>query len=193
MTQNKSKDLAKSFIQNFKHVSFPNSNKKYISGEIYPNIRVGMREIKLSDTLIGGTKNSPVYEPNESIYVYDTSGYYSDLKKEINIYSGLEKIRDSWIETRDDIDYIDGTDSEYTKKREEDITLKEIRFQSNHRIKKGQKNKVVTQMHYARRGIVTPEMEYIAVRENLGLKKYKNELLNIKHSGNSFGGNIPEK
>lgn len=193
MTQNKSKDLAKSFIQNFKHVSFPNSNKKYISGEIYPNIRVGMREIKLSDTLIGGTKNSPVYEPNESIYVYDTSGYYSDLNKEINIYSGLEKIRDSWIETRDDIDYIDGTDSEYTKKREEDITLKEIRFQSNHRIKKGQKNKVVTQMHYARRGIVTPEMEYIAVRENLGLKKYKNELLNLKHSGNSFGGNIPEK
>ncbi|WCP67095.1 phosphomethylpyrimidine synthase ThiC [Vibrio tubiashii] len=182
---------AKQFIDTLSVQPYPNSCKVYVEGS-RPDIRVPMREISLSDSLIGGTKEAPIFEPNEPVRVYDTSGVYTDPEHTIDLYSGLPKLREGWIEERADTELLDDVSSVYTKERLEDETLDELRYGNLPRIRRAKDGQCVTQLHYARKGIVTPEMEYIALRENMGRAQYRDEVLNQQHPGQSFGANLPK-
>ncbi|MBV7300455.1 phosphomethylpyrimidine synthase ThiC [Enterovibrio sp. NIFS-20-8] len=171
---------------------FPNSHKVHVEGS-RPDIRVGMREIALADSFVGGTKENPQFESNESIRVYDTSGVYTDPDFEIDIYAGLPKLRERWIEERSDTELLDGVTSEFAQIRLGDETLDELRFGNLPSVRKAKEGKRVTQLHYARKGIITPEMEYIAIRENMGRHQYVDEQLNRQHLGQGFGANLPKE
>ncbi|NRB67909.1 MAG: phosphomethylpyrimidine synthase ThiC [Vibrio sp.] len=183
---------AKQFIDSLSVQPYPNSRKVYVEGS-RPDIRVPMREISLADSLIGGTKDSPIFEPNEPVRVYDTSGVYTDPTHKIDLYSGLPKLREEWIEKRSDTEVLDDVSSVYTKQRLEDETLDELRYGNLPRIRRAKGGQCVTQLHYARKGIITPEMEYIALRENMGRAKYRDQVLNQQHPGQSFGANLPNE
>ncbi|MBL1386877.1 MAG: phosphomethylpyrimidine synthase ThiC [Colwellia sp.] len=170
---------------------FPNSQKVYVEGS-QPGVRVGMREITLSDTFIGGTDENPVYESNEPLRVYDTSGPYTDPNFELDVRKGLPKFREQWIAGRNDTEVLDSVTSQFAQQRMADDGLDHIRFDHLPKIRRGKAGKNVTQMHYARQGIVTPEMEYVAVRENMGRAKIREELLAAQHKGESFGASIPD-
>ncbi|WP_255555678.1 phosphomethylpyrimidine synthase ThiC [Enterovibrio paralichthyis] len=183
---------AKAFIDNLSVQPFPNSHKVHVEGS-RPDIRVGMREIALADSFVGGTKENPQFESNESIRVYDTSGVYTDPDFEIDIYAGLPKLRERWIEERSDTELLDGVTSEFAQIRLGDETLDELRFGNLPSVRKAKEGKRVTQLHYARKGIITPEMEYIAIRENMGRHQYVDEQLNRQHLGQGFGANLPKE
>ncbi len=182
---------AKNYIDNLSVEPFPSSKKVYVDGKL-PGVSVAMREISLSDTLVGGTKEEPVFEPNESIRVYDTSGSYTDPDYQIDIYQGLPKLRQAWIEGRDDTAPLSGVSSEFAKQRLADDTLDELRFGELPEIRQAKEGKCVTQMHYARKGIITPEMEYIAIRENLCRAEVRDEILKQQHPGQAFGAKLPD-
>ncbi|MDR5738769.1 phosphomethylpyrimidine synthase ThiC [Caballeronia sp. LZ016] len=153
----------------------PNSRKVYVSGST-PDIRVPMREITQSDTPdgFGGEKNPPVY-------VYDTSGPYTDPDARIDIRSGLPALRAGWIDKRGDTEELAGLSSEFGRERAADPKTAELRFPGLHRKpRRARDGNNVTQMHYARAGIVTPEMEFIAIRENQRRAEY---LESLKASG----------
>ncbi|PSV45579.1 phosphomethylpyrimidine synthase ThiC [Photobacterium indicum] len=181
---------AKQFIDSLTVQPFPNSQKVYVQGS-RADIQVPMREISLADSLVGGTKKDPILEPNEPIRVYDTSGFYTDPNQPVNIYDGLEKVRSGWIEERGDTVLLEESNSVYTKERLSDETLDELRFDARIQARQAAEGYCVTQLHYARKGIVTPEMEYIAIRENMGRAKYADEVLNQQHPGINFGANLP--
>lgn len=181
---------AKQFIDSLTVQPFPNSQKVYVQGS-RADIQVPMREISLADSLVGGTKKDPILEPNEPIRVYDTSGFYTDPNQPVNIYDGLEKVRSGWIEERGDTVLLEQSNSVYTKERLSDETLDELRFDARIQARQAVEGHCVTQLHYARKGIVTPEMEYIAIRENMGRAKYADEVLNQQHPGVNFGANLP--
>ncbi|PSW03589.1 phosphomethylpyrimidine synthase ThiC [Photobacterium rosenbergii] len=183
---------AKQFIDSLTTQAYPNSRKVYVTGS-REDIRVPMREIALADSLVGGTKESPVFEPNEPVRVYDTSGFYTDPEQPADIYAGLPKLRESWIEERGDTELLNELSSQYSKQRLADDTLDELRFEQQARIRRAKPGKNVTQLHYARQGIITPEMEFIAIRENMGRAKYRDEVLNQQHPGMSFGANLPQE
>ncbi len=183
---------AKIFIENITAIPYPNSVKTYVTGS-RPDVRVPMREISLTDTLIGGTKENPIYEKNEPISVYDTSGVYTDPEFNIDVYNGLPKLRSGWIEERQDTHYLDGLTSEYARKRLDDSSLNELRYGNLPKILRSKDSKRVTQLHYARMGVITPEMEYIAIRENMGRQKFVDEQLNQQHPGLNFGANLPKE
>ena len=179
---------------------FPNSRKVYVQGS-RPDIRVPMREITLSDTsiLFGNEKNPP-------IYVYDTSGPYTDPDAKIDIRSGLPAIRANWILERDDTEELDGPTSEYGRARLNDKSLDELRFNLTRKPRRAKKGAKITQMEYARRGIITPEMEFVAIRENMRRKEYLESLkasgpsgekmakmMMRQHPGQAFGASIPEE
>ena len=182
---------ASEYIYNLTGQPFPNSQKVYVEGS-QSGVRVGMREITLSDTFIGGTDENPVYEPNEPLRVYDTSGPYTDPNFELDVRKGLPKFREQWIEGRNDTEVLDSVTSQFAQQRMADDGLDHIRFEHLPKIRRGKAGKNVTQMHYARQGIVTPEMEYVAVRENMGRAKIREELLAAQHKGESFGASIPD-
>jgi len=177
----------------------PNSRKIYVEGS-RPDIRVPMREITQSDT-----PASFGAEPNPPIFVYDCSGPYTDPAAKIDIRSGLPALRQRWIEERDDTEVLPDLSSEYGRQRAADKALDELRFPGLHRKPRRAKPGMnVTQMHYARRGIITPEMEYIAIRENLNREKYIESLratgpkgqrmadmMLRQHPGQSFGASLP--
>lgn len=167
---------------------FPNSKKIYVSGKLHPEIKVAMREISLSDT-----KDSMTGEltPNESVTVYDTSGPYTDPEKEINIHNGIERIREKWILDRGNVERLDQFSSEYCNERLNDERLDHLRFSMIKKPLRAKKGENVTQLHYAKKGIITPEMEYIAIRENQRI----DEMMEIRkqHSGEHFGASIPSK
>ncbi|MFC5079077.1 Phosphomethylpyrimidine synthase [Vibrio thalassae] len=191
-TRKQSRLEAKNFIDTLSVTPYPNSQKTYIQGS-RSDLRVPMREIALADSLIGGSQDSPVYVPNEPIHVYDTSGMYTDPNHHINLYSGLPKLREQWIDERADTEVLAGVSSEFAKQRLEDETLDELRYGQLPRIRRGVKGACVTQLHYARKGIVTPEMEYIAIRENMGRQKLNDEMLTQQHPGQHFGANLPKE
>ena len=166
---------------------FPNSKKIYVQGELHPEIRVAMREIELSPTIDQATKE--VIEENPSITVYDTSGAYTDPEKEINVQKGLEEIRKDWIMNRGDVDELGEISSFFGRKRAADRELDYLRFEYTHKPLKAKPGKNVSQMHYAKQGIITPEMEYIAIRENQRVQEYK--ALRKQHAGENFGANTP--
>ncbi|CAL2085929.1 phosphomethylpyrimidine synthase ThiC [Tenacibaculum sp. 190524A02b] len=167
---------------------FPNSKKIYVSGKIHPQIKVAMREIELSDTVDSMTKKRT---PNEPVTVYDTSGPYTDPNKEINIHNGLERIRQQWILDRDNVEQLDAFTSEYCNERLNDASLDHLRFNHLKKPLRAKKGENVTQLHYAKKGIITPEMEYVAIRENQRIDEMTR--LSKQHPGQDFGASIPEK
>ncbi|QTG91991.1 phosphomethylpyrimidine synthase ThiC [Vibrio fluvialis] len=181
---------AKQFIETLSVQPYPNSKKTYLTGS-RDDIRVPMREISLADSLIGGTKEAPVYEANEPVCVYDTSGVYTDPDYTIDLYQGLPKLREQWVMEREDTEVLAGMSSEYARERLADHTLDELRYGNLPIIRRAKAGRRVTQLHYARQGMITPEMEYIALRENMG-RRYQDEQLNRQHPGQNFGANLPK-
>lgn len=182
---------AKQFIETLSVQPYPNSKKTYLTGS-RDDIRVPMREISLADRLIGGTKDAPVYEPNEAVCVYDTSGVYTDPDYTIDLYQGVPKLREHWVMEREDTEVLEGMSSAYARERLADQTLDELRYGNLPVIRRAKAGRRVTQLHYARQGIITPEMEYIALRENMGRRRYQDEQLNRQHPGQNFGANLPK-
>jgi len=160
----------------------PNSKKIYVSGS-RPDIQVPMREIAQTDT--DG-------EPNPPIWVYDTSGPYTDPAVKIDIRQGLPLLRASWIAERGDTEELTGLSSDYGRERETDPELAALRFDLKRKPLRAKAGMNVTQMHYARKGIVTPEMEYIAIRENQRIEMLP-EALRRQHRGESFGAALPAR
>lgn len=192
LSRRESRLAAQQYIQNLNSESYPNSEKIFLEGDMHP-IKVAMRQIHQADTFVGGTKEDPVFEKNEPIPVYDTSGPYTDPNTKIDVHAGLPKLRQAWIEARDDVEELAGVTSDFAKERLADDTLDELRFANLPKPLRAKEGQCVTQMHYARQGIITPEMEYIAIRENQGRERIKCEALLSQHPGQSFGANLQEK
>ena len=153
--------------------SYPGSEKIYVPGKLY-NIQVGMRKVNLTDTvkIIDGKR---ITRHNDPVYIYDTSGAYTDPKIEIDLKKGLPRLRESWITGRNDVERLSEITSQYGRSRMADKSLDPIRFKNVQLPYRAKKGKEITQMYYAKKGIITPEMEYVAIRENL-----QNEMLGIK-------------
>jgi len=168
---------------------FPNSKKVYIEGEIHP-IKVAMREITLSDTKLsnGGIEKNP------AVTVYDTSGPYTDPNVEIDVRKGLPRIREQWILDRNDVEELTEISSNYGKERLNDGKLDHLRFEYLHKPMRAKKGANVSQLHYAKKGIITPEMEYIAIRENQRIEQLETaqKAMQCQHAGHSFGANTPK-
>ncbi|ELH0114024.1 phosphomethylpyrimidine synthase ThiC [Salmonella enterica] len=191
LTRREQRAKAQHFIDTLEGTAFPNSKRIYVTGSQH-DIRVPMREIQLSPTLISGTKDHPQYEENEAIPVYDTSGPYGDPDVAINVQQGLAKLRQPWIEARADVATLSDRSSAYTRERLTDEGLDALRFTGLLTPKRAKAGHCVTQLHYARQGIVTPEMEFIAIRENMGRERIRSEVLRHQHPGESFGARLPE-
>lgn len=170
---------------------FPNSRKIYVQGT-RSDIRVGMREIDQADTSEGLG-----FEENPPITVYDTSGPFTDPAINIDLIKGIPSVRDSWITEREDTEQLDGPSSDYGRERQDDPLLARLRFEHIRTPLRSLKGKNVTQMHYARKGIITPEMEFVAIRENMRLNELRQdaryEKLLKQHPGNPMGANIPDE
>ncbi|HCN48961.1 MAG TPA: phosphomethylpyrimidine synthase ThiC [Chryseobacterium sp.] len=168
---------------------FPNSKKIYVEGKIHP-VSVAMREIQLSPTKLTNGK----FEENAPVTVYDTSGPYTDENASIDIQKGLPRLREQWILDREDVDVLEGITSEYGKARLADPKLDELRFSYDHRPKVAMEGKELTQLYYAKQGIITAEMEYVAIRENQRIEQLKTvpKEMACQHIGNSFGANTPK-
>ena len=167
---------------------FPNSKKIFVQGS-RADIQVPMREITLAETPMefGAEKNPPVR-------VYDTSGPYSDPDVKIDLRSGLADVRSKWIEERNDTEFLSGNTSAFTRERLSDPKLAALRFEHTRSPKRAKPGANVTQMHYAKKGIITPEMEYIAIRENMSLQQARElGVLSDQHPGESFGASIPDE
>ncbi|MBK8322144.1 MAG: phosphomethylpyrimidine synthase ThiC [Betaproteobacteria bacterium] len=194
------------FIASSAHVDeaavqpLPRSRKVHVEGS-RPDIRVPMREVSQSDTpaSFGAEANPPVF-------VYDTSGPYTDPAARIDIRKGLAPLRERWIEERGDTELLAGPTSHYGRERLADAKLAELRFDLKRLPRRAKAGANVTQMHYARRGVVTPEMEYVAIRENLQRQQYLEslratgpggarlaDLMGRQHPGQSFGAAIPRE
>lgn len=153
--------------------SYPGSEKVYVPGKLY-DIQVGMRKVNLTDTvkIVDGKR---ITRHNDPVYVYDTSGAYTDPKIEIDLEKGLPRLRESWIIERNDVERLSEITSQYGRSRMADKSLDPIRFKHVQLPYRAKTGKEITQMYYAKKGIITPEMEYVAIRENL-----QNEMLGIK-------------
>jgi phosphomethylpyrimidine synthase len=169
------------------------SKKVYVKGKIH-DIQVGMREIEVSPTKLFSGK----MVENPPVTVYDTSGPYTDVNYKVDVKKGLPRIREQWILDRGDVEYLEGTSSDYGQERLNDNTLDHLRFEHISKPMRAKAGANVSQMHYAKKGIITPEMEYIAIRENQRIEDLKAqwgkdfETMCAQHSGESFGANTPK-
>ena len=189
--------IPEDFIQKTARVSeavtqpFPNSKKVYVQGS-RADIRVPMREITLTPTHTDKGR-----EENPPVTVYDTSGPYSDPEVEIDLLKGLPEVRSRWINERGDTEILKQPSSRFGREREADPNLAHLRFEHLCRPRRALPGNNVTQMHYAKRGIITPEMEYVAIRENQRLQEFREDpryaILLRQHSGHDFGACIPEE
>jgi phosphomethylpyrimidine synthase len=166
---------------------FPGSKKIHVQGS-RPDLLVSMREIQQADT-----PASFGAETNPPITVYDTSGPYTDPDAHIDLLQGLPDVRGKWIDERNDSEWLAGPSSEFGQRRAADAQLAQLRFEHIRKPRRARAGANVTQMHYARQGIITPEMEYVAIRENLRLEALQDSVLLRQHRGHSFGAAIPEK
>ena len=182
---------AQAFIDNLKGMAHPNSRRIFIQGS-RPDIRVGLREIVLADTFVGGSKEAPQFEPNDPVPVYDTSGAYGDERAEIDVRRGLPRLREAWVLERGDTEPLPGLSSTFTQERLADEGLDHLRFDNLPKPLRAKPGRRVTQLHYARQGMVTPEMEFIAIRENMGRERVRSELLLRQHPGQGFGARLPQ-
>lgn len=173
--------------QTISRAPFPNSEKIFVSGKIHADVKVPMRKISLSDTV---DKFNGKVEKNDPVLVYDTSGPYTDPSVGIDVRKGLMPIRNSWIASREDVEQLRELSSAYGRERENNEKLDELRFKKNRKPLKAKPGQNVTQMHYARKGVVTPEMEFIAIRENQKLEEINQ--ISDQHPGNRFGASIPK-
>lgn len=162
---------------------FPNSKKVYIQGS-RSDIRVPMREITLEPT-----STTHGVEENHPVLVYDTSGPYTDPEVELDLKKGLPDVRTAWIEERDDTAFLTSLSSKYGNERRDDESIDHLRFEHLKQPRKAKVGKNVSQMHYARQGIITPEMEYVAIRENQRREHLRE--ITKQHPGQSFGASIP--
>lgn len=191
-TRKQARLSAQQFIENIESSPYPNSKKVYLSGSQY-NIKVPFREITLTDTIIGGTPKTPKYQSNSPVLVYDTSGPYTDPHYKIDVHRGLPKLRADWIQARADTHQLSALSSKYANQRREDSTLDTLRFKSDAIVVKANSGKCVTQLHYARQGIITPEMEFIALRENMQRLQALDDQLEHQHPGQAFGAQLPQQ
>ncbi|MGL1933759.1 MAG: phosphomethylpyrimidine synthase ThiC [Fibrobacterales bacterium] len=163
---------------------FPNSRKVYVDGTIYP-IKVGMREITVTDEKIENWDGE-----KSSIAVYDTSGVFTDENVEIDVRKGIPALRQQWILDRDDVEELDGPSSEFALERFQNSELEHLRFEYVKKPLQAKEGKNVSQLYYARQGIITPEMEYVAIRENQMTDQL--ERPEAQHEGMSWGANTPK-
>ncbi|WP_288842391.1 phosphomethylpyrimidine synthase ThiC [uncultured Deefgea sp.] len=181
----------------------PNSRKIYVAGS-RSDIQVPMREISQADTPLQMSISGAV-EKNPPIFVYDCSGPYTDPAAKIDVRKGLEPIRAAWISERNDTEVLAGLTSEFGRMREADHSLDVLRFELKRQPRKAQAGKNVSQMHYARQGIITPEMEFVSIRENMNRANYLQSLrtssptgekmlamMNRQHQGENYGANMPD-
>ncbi len=174
---------------------FPASKKIFVKGQLH-NIEVAMREVTLSETKIHN--GFGLTEPNPPVTIYDTSGPYTDVNATIDVKKGLPKLRESWVLDRGDVEQLEGVSSEYGQQRLNDESIDHLRFAHVAKPMRAKKGMNVSQMHYAKKGIITPEMEYIAIRENQQIDlleeqlKDQHEVMNHQHQGQSFGANTPK-
>ncbi|MCB5196131.1 phosphomethylpyrimidine synthase ThiC [Deefgea salmonis] len=182
----------------------PNSRKIYVAGS-RSDIQVPMREISQADTPLQMSISGAV-EKNPPIFVYDCSGPYTDPAAKIDVRKGLEPIRAAWIAERNDTEVLAGLTSEFGRMREADHSLDVLRFELKRQPRKAQAGKNVSQMHYARQGIITPEMEFVSIRENMNRANYLQSLrtssptgekmlamMNRQHQGENYGANMPDE
>jgi len=189
--------IPEEFIKNTAKLSeevtrpFRNSRKVYVTGS-RDDIRVGMREIDQDDT-----PDSMGFEVNPPVPVYDTSGAFSDPDVEIDLMKGMPDVRSNWIVERNDTELLDGPTSEFGHTRQSDPELAHLRFEHISKPRRALPGKNVSQMHYARQGIITPEMEYVAIRENQKLTELRKDpaykKLLKQHPGESFGAELPDE
>ncbi len=172
-------------VDNAARQPFPQSRKVYVAGS-RPDVRVPMRAITQNETRAGAEN-----EPNPVFWVYDTSGPYTDPAVAIDVREGLPRLRARWIEERGDTERLREGSSAYGRARLTDPGLDAVRFTRAHRPRRAKTGMNVTQMHYARRGLITPEMEFIAIRENCRLQEYQHEELRCRHRGERFGAQLP--
>ena len=165
---------------------FPCSKKVFVRGELH-DVKVAMREVSLEDTNDSFNNKKTTNAP---VTIYDTSGPYTDPNIEIDIKKGLPLVRDEWIRNRGDVEELDGQTSEYGRERFSDTSLDHLRFEHIRKPLRAKKGKNVSQLHYARKGIITPEMEYIAIRENQRIEQVTE--MDMQHPGQSFGANTPK-
>ena len=151
-------------------IEFPNSEKVYMTGERFPFIKVGMRKVKQMPTveIVDGER---VFHENPDVYIYDTSGAFGDAEANIDLKKGLPRLREEWIKARSDVEQLTEISSEYGRKRRDDKSLDHLRFEHIELPYRAKKGCQISQMYYAKQGIVTPEMEYVAIRENMNCKE----------------------
>ncbi|MDD6951494.1 MAG: phosphomethylpyrimidine synthase ThiC [Parabacteroides sp.] len=150
--------------------AYAQREKAYMNGKLFPFIRVGMQKVNLTPTvkIVNGEK---VMTPNTPVYIYDTSGPFSDPSIQIDLKKGLPRMRESWITARGDVEQLPSITSEYGKMRRDDKSLDHLRFEHIALPYRAKAGKCCTQMYYAKQGIVTPEMEYVAIRENMNCQE----------------------
>lgn len=162
---------------------FANSRKVYVPGKIH-DIQVAMREVSVEDSTIKGPGGS-----GSVVTIYDTSGPYSDPAQDIDVHKGLPRLREKWIMDRGDVEQLSDLSSEFGKGRLYNSDLDHLRFKDVKLPLRAKSGKNVTQLHYARQGIITPEMEYVAIRENQRIDELQEEL--SQHPGENFGAATP--
>ncbi len=167
---------------------FPSSRKIYVKGKLHP-IQVAMREVSLSDS----QDDDGNLIKNHPVCIYDTSGPFTDPSFSIDIRNGIPRLRDEWIRKNSDFIELKDFSSDYFKSRREDTKLDAIRFPHEYRPLKAADGKCATQYYFAKRGIITPEMEYVAIRENQRYEAIQDKQLLRQHAGFGFGANIPSK
>ena len=154
-------------MDNHIKVTYPDSEKVYLNGTLYPDLRVGMRRVNLTPTVSIDAEGRRVERPNAPVYVYDTSGPYSDRNIDIDLKKGLPRLREPWILKRGGVERLPEISSEYGRQRRDDHSLDALRFEHITLPLRAKKGSQITQLYYARQGVITPEMEYVAIRENM--------------------------
>ncbi len=164
---------------------FPKSKKVYVPGVLHPSVRVPMREISLSPTRHAGGR----VEENPALTVYDPSGPYTDEAAAIDLGKGLSPLREAWVTGRGDVEQLPKLSSDYGRARLTDLRLEKLRFHARTTPYRAKAGRAVTQLHYARRGIITPEMEFVAIRES----QRRVAAYAAQHSGEAYGAAIPKE
>lgn len=150
-------------------ITYPESEKVYMQGQLHPYLKVGMRKVNLTPTVVVENRKKVMTE-NAPVYIYDTSGAYSDPEQKVDLKKGLPRLREPWIQERD-VERLTEISSEYGKMRLADQSLDSLRFDHITLPYRAKAGKQITQMYYAKQGIVTPEMEYVAIRENMNCQQ----------------------
>ena len=151
--------------------AYAQREKAYMQGKLFPQIKVGMTKVNLTPTVVKDERGIPHTEPNAPVYIYDTSGPYSDPNYQVDLKKGLPRMREQWILDRNDTEQLKEVTSEYGKQRLADHSLDHLRFEHIQLPRRAQAGKHITQMAYAKAGIITPEMEYVAIRENMNCQE----------------------